>query len=270
MGSDTEVNVVLSLAEAFMAQHAGVSLAVSGGGSGTGISALLNGRAEMANSSRSLKEAELTMARERGIEPVPFIFATDGLAVVVHQSNPLSSLTVPQLGALFRGEFDNWKAFGGPDREITLYGRQSNSGTFVYFRNQVVKDNYATRVRRMNGTAQIVEGIRNDASAIGYVGIGYIRRKDGSILPGLRVVPLIPEDGQEPVSPLEPDAITSGRYPLSRPLYQYSAGIPEGRLRDFLKFELSPEGQAIIRREGYFAIPEEDRQRNQELLQRDR
>lgn len=250
MGSDIEVNLVLTLAEAFMEEHENVSLAVSGGGSGTGIAALINQRTDIANSSRPLKEVELSLARESGIEPVSFVFATDGFAIIVHQSNPITQLTLQQIGRLFHGEYQNWNEVGGPDREITLYGRQSNSGTYIYFRDQVVKADYATRVRRMNGTAQIVEAVRHDRSAVGYVGIGYIHRQDGSVLPGLRVIPVAPASEAEAVSPLEKGVITSGRYPLSRPLFQYFESVPRDLLRKFLEFELSEEGQAIIQREG--------------------
>ncbi|MCX7767123.1 MAG: PstS family phosphate ABC transporter substrate-binding protein, partial [Candidatus Sumerlaeia bacterium] len=173
-GSDTEVNLVQTLAETYMKSNPGISLAVTGGGSGTGIAALINKKTDIANSSRPIKADELELAKQQGVEPVSLIFATDALAVIVHSSNPLTTVTLEQLGQIYRGEIKNWRTLGGPDLPITLYGRQSNSGTFVFFREFVVKADYSSEMRQMNGNSQIVESLRNDKSGIGYVGIGYI------------------------------------------------------------------------------------------------
>jgi len=265
-GSDTEVNLVLSLGETFMDRHPDVSLAISGGGSGTGITSLINGKTDLANSSREMRDEELELARQRGVEPLAFIFAVDGIAVVVHESNPLPGLSLDQLGTLYRGDASNWSQVGGPDREITLYGRQSNSGTYVFFQQTVVRADFSPQVRQMNGTAQIVEAVRQDPTAIGYVGVGYLIRPDGSVLDGLRIVPLAAGEGEPPLSPTSADAIRSGRYPLSRPLYQFTDGPPQGLLLEFLQFETSDEGQAIVEREGYFAISPDHHAHNRRVL----
>lgn len=264
-GSDTEVNLVLSLGESFMDRHDDVSLAISGGGSGTGITSLINGKTDLANSSREMTADELALARSRGVEPHAFIFAVDGIAIIVHESNPVAGLTLDQLGALYRGDETHWTAFGGGDREASLYGRQSNSGTYVFFQKKVVRGDFCPGVRQMNGSAQIVEAVRQDPGSVGYVGVGYLHRPDGSTLGGLRVVPVVTEAGT--FTPLERVAVRSGDYPLSRPLYQFTDGPPRGRLRDFLRFELGPEGQAIVERDGYFPIEARHREWNERMLE---
>ena len=265
-GSDTEVNLVLTLAEMFMADDQAISLAVSGGGSGTGIASLINGKTDLANSSRPLKPIEIELARDRGVEPTPFIFALDGLAVIVNAENPLRILTIDQVGALFRGEVTYWGELGGPPMEVTAYGRQSNSGTYLYFKEHVVKGDYAREVRRMNGTAQIVEAVRHDRSAVGYVGIGYVKGSGGQTADGIGILALQTAEGATAVSPMADGVITSGEYPLSRPLFQYTDGIPTGRLSAFIDFELGPEGQAVVAEQGYFPIADEHRRLNEQRM----
>ncbi|MDB2673706.1 phosphate ABC transporter substrate-binding protein [Akkermansiaceae bacterium] len=268
-GSDTEVNLALALAERFMERDDEISLAVSGGGSGTGITALISGKTDVANSSREFKLSEKKMAKDRGVNPVPFIFAVDGLALIVNDSNSVKRLRLDQISALYRGEIKNWKNVGGPDAEVTLYGRQSNSGTYVFFQDEVVQANFSPEVRQMNGTAQIVEAVRSDPSAIGYVGVGYVRKADGSLLAGLRVVPIQIGKNPESISPLEPGVISDGTYPLSRPLFQYTDGVPQGLLREFLLFETSELGQQIVEQDGYFKIAPHHRDQNAKNLQID-
>lgn len=253
-GSDTLVNLVQSWSEAFL-EETGVFAAVTGGGSGTGIAALIDGKTDLANSSREIRPKEIELARARGVEPVEFAVAVDGLCVIVNAANPVQALTVADIGRLFRGEVANWKALGGNDAPVTLYGRQSNSGTYVFFQEHVLgNQDYATSMNHMNGSAQIVEAVRKDASAAGYVGIGYIQGEHGQVLPGLRALSVLPGAGAAGVSPLEKDAVNSGVYPLSRPLLQYTNGRPTGDVARFLQFALSPAGQKIAEEQGFYPV----------------
>jgi phosphate transport system substrate-binding protein len=254
-GSDTLVNLVQILAEAYMEKNPDKPIAVLGGGSGTGIAALINGTCDIANHSRPMKDKEFTMAKDKGITPHKFIIAVDGLSVIVNANNPVSKLTMDQIGAMFRGEITNWKEVGGPDKSISLYGRQSNSGTFVFFQEHVLKNqNYSQDMKRMNGNAQIVEGITADKEGIGYVGVGYVVDKSGDPRKGIKILMVSKDTSADAFSPLNKAAVDSGDYPIARPLFQTTAGTPKGTVLDFLKFEMSPEGQKIVEAEGFFPI----------------
>ena len=264
-GSDTEVNLVQRLAEALMKKNPDIYIAVTGGGSGTGIAALINKQTDIANSSRAMKDEEIDMAKERGVNPVAIVFALDGLALIVHESLPVESLTLDEVGQIYKGEITNWNEVGGLDLEISMYGRQSNSGTYIYFRDNIIKGDYSPKVRRMNGTAQIVEAVRNDKAGIGYVGIGYIINDQGNILPGINSLKIAKDENSPAVSPLEPENVKSGLYPIVRPLYQYTDGLPEGNLLDFIIFELSDEGQRLVISEGYYPVTPEYMKMNEKL-----
>ncbi|MBD3295979.1 MAG: phosphate ABC transporter substrate-binding protein PstS family protein [Candidatus Omnitrophica bacterium] len=251
-GSDTLINLVQRLAEEYMEKNPGKAIAVTGGGSGTGIAALINGKCDVANASRNMKPKEETRAVNRGIEPKRVVIALDGLSVIVNGQNQVSKLTLAQIGKIFRGETTNWKQLGGPDKPITLYGRQSNSGTFVLFRDMVLKGDYSPRMKRMNGNSQIVEAVKADLTGMGYVGVGYVR--DAS---GINVLSVAAEEGADYASPLNTADVKSGKYPIARPLNQYLDGAPQGAVRDFLEFELGPEGQKIVEEEGFFPLPKE-------------
>jgi phosphate transport system substrate-binding protein len=254
-GSDTMVNLVQILAETYMVNNPDKPIAVLGGGSGTGIAALINGTCDIANHSRPMKNKEITMAKDRGVTPHKFIIAVDGLSVIVNEISPISKLTVDQIGAIFRGEITNWKEVGAPNKTISLYGRQSNSGTFVFFQEHVLKkQNYSQDMKRMNGNAQIVEGITADKEGIGYVGVGYVVDKSGNPRKGIKILKVSKDAGSATFSPLNKAAVDSGDYPIARPLFQTTAGTPKGVVLDFLKFEMSPEGQKIVEEEGFFPI----------------
>ncbi len=264
-GSDTEVNLVQRLSEVYMNKYPTVSISVTGGGSGTGIAALINKQTDLANSSRPMKSAEIDQAKAKGVEPVPIIFALDGLAVITHESLSVNSLNINEVAGIFKGNIKNWKSVGGPDLEISMYGRQSNSGTFVYFRDTVLKGDYAPTVRRMNGTAQIVEAVRKDKAAIGYVGIGYVLIDEGKVISEIKIQKLAKDADSQPVSPRESENVKSGAYPLSRPLFQYTNGIPAGEILEFVQFELSREGQELIENEGYYPITDKHMNHNRSL-----
>jgi len=265
-GSDTEVNLVQHLAEVYMDKNPEVYIAVTGGGSGTGIAALINGKIDIANVSRKMKPEEIERARQRKVNPVEWVIGVDALSVIVNVKNPVSRLTLDQISKIFKGEIKNWKEVGGKDIPISLYGRQGNSGTFVYFRDNVVKADYSDRMRRMNGNAQIVEAIRRDVSGIGYVGVGYVLEEGGKVTEGIKVIEVAKDKNSPAVSPLNPENVKKGLYPITRPLYQYSNGVPGGNLLDFIKFELSDEGQKIVMEEGFYPISQQYKRLNQKNI----
>lgn len=253
-GSDSEVNLVQRLAEVFMQKNTGVNIAVTGGGSGTGIAALINKTTDIANSSREIQSKEEEGAKKAGVQPFRIIFATDGISVVTHPANPISKLTLEQLGKIFKGEIINWKEVGGKDAKISLYGRQSNSGTYVFFREFVVKADYSPHMKSMNGNAQIVEAIKKDKDGIGYVAVGYVVDEKGKIMPGIKILNIAKDAQSEAYSPAKRENVMSGKYPISRPLNQFLNGKPTGKLLNFIRFELSEEGQEIVRKEGFFPV----------------
>ncbi len=261
-GSDTLVNLVQRLAEEYMEKNPGRYIAVTGGGSGTGIAALINGKCDIANASRLMKSEEMSQANERGVIPKRVVIAMDGLSVITNLRNPVDKLTTDEIGKIFRGEITNWKEVGGPELPITLYGRQSNSGTFVFFRDEVLKGDYSQRMKHMNGSAQIVEAVKQDISGIGYVGVGYVK----DIIGELNVVKVASRPQDAYACPLNPSDVKSGKYPISRPLDQYINGTPKGAVRDFIAFELSDEGQRIVEEEGFFPIPDEYREFNKKSI----
>ena len=264
-GSDTEVNLVQMLAEVYMEKTPEISLAVTGGGSGVGIAALINKQTDIANSSRAMKDEEIKQAQEKGIDPIAIVFALDGLALIAHQSLPVDRLTLDEVAKIFKGEITNWKGLDGPDLTISLYGRQSNSGTYVYFRDKVLKGDYAPQARRMNGNAQIVEAVKTDKAGIGYVGIGYVVDDKGQVASGIKVLNIAVGANSPAVTPLKPENVKSGLYPLTRPLYQYTDGKPKQKLLEFIRFELSQEGQELVTKEGYYPVTPEYMEHNRKL-----
>ncbi|MBI5442416.1 MAG: phosphate ABC transporter substrate-binding protein [Deltaproteobacteria bacterium] len=264
-GSDTLVNLSQAWAEAFT-EKTGKFVAVTGGGSGTGIAALIDGRADVANSSREIKPKEIELAKAKGINPVEIAVAVDGLSVIVNAKNPIKALKPEDIGRLFRGEITNWKQLGGNDAPVTLYGRQPNSGTYVFFQEHVLGNkDYAKTMNQMNGNAQILEAVAKDPSAAGYVGVGYVLDEKGKVLPGIKPVDVIGKDGKS-VSPLDRQAVKAGKYSLGRALYQYTNGRPKGDVLALIQFQLSPEGQKMAEKEGFDAIAGELVTKNQAAL----
>jgi phosphate transport system substrate-binding protein len=262
-GSDTMINLVQRLAEVYMEYHPNTAIAVTGGGSGVGIAALIADRVQIANSSRSMKDKEMSAAKENGVIPFEIAVGIDGLSVIVNASLAVDDLTIEEIGRIFRSDVTNWKEVGGPDQMISLYGRQANSGTYVFFQEQVLalKD-YSPRMKRMNGNAQIVEGVIADKSAIGYVGVGYVYDDKGNVRDGLKVLKVAMNANSEPVTPLVPENVKSGKYPISRALYQYVNGKPAGAVKDFIAFELGPEGQKIVEEMSFYPVAGESVENN--------
>ena len=256
-GSDTIINLVQKQAEVYMQKNPGVKISVTGGGSGTGIAALINKKCSIANASRAISAKEMESAVATGVSPSRIVIAIDGLSVIVNDKNPLSRLTVGQIGAIFRGEVKNWAEVGGADMPINLYGRQSNSGTYGFFREMVLKGEYSSKMKTMNGTSQIVEAVKADPSGIGYIGVGYAQHATG-----VTIVNVAMKEGGSYSSPLDKAAVEAGEYPIARPLYQYVSGKPTGVAKDFLSFELSPEGQRIVEEEGFYPISAEYQEAN--------
>jgi phosphate transport system substrate-binding protein len=256
-GSDTEVNLVQRLAEMYMKKDANASIAVTGGGSGVGIAAIINKTTDLCNASRPMKDSEVAKAKANGVNPVGVAFAVDGLSVIVNTKNSLKHLTIDQIGQIYRGEVSNWKQLGGPDSPITLYGRQPNSGTFVFFREHIVNGDYSNKMNQMNGNAQILEAVKKDAGGIGYVGIGYVVDDAGKVASGINVLEVAKDSRSKPTSPLQLENIMSGAYPITRPLYQYFDKNNQAKVEGFIKFELSPEGMAIIKKDGFYPLTDQ-------------
>lgn len=252
-GSDTMVNLSTHWAEVFMEEHPGAQISVTGGGSGTGITALLNGTADLVNASREMTEQEKEKAREKGIEPLHIIVGYDGLAVAVHPDNPVSDLTLQQLSDIFSGEVSNWKEVGGPDMEIVVLSRETNSGTYVYFKEHVIQvggkyqdREHSPRALLLPSSQAIVDEIEQNRAAVGYFGMGYLTES---------VKPLaVRKDETSP--PVRPDveSVKSGEYPISRPLFVISPGEPQGTVKEFVDFILSQEGQEIILEEDFVPV----------------
>lgn len=262
-GSDTMINLVQVLAEQYMHQDKETQVIVTGGGSGTGIAALVNEKTNLANASRKIKSKEEDLFKKKSLSVKRIAIGIDGLAVIVHPDNPLSQLSVTQAGSLYTGNTTNWKQLKGTDTTVTLYGRQSNSGTYGYFQKHVLNNkDYSAQMRRMNGNAQIVEAIKTDKSGIGYVGVGYVVDKNGHPIKGIKILK-ISKGADLAYSPIT--GTSSGHYPLARELNQYfSKMTPE--LEKFLSFELSEEGQKLVAEQGFFPLSEAKRNEYRGLI----
>lgn len=263
-GSDTEVQLVSTLVEAFSQQHPGANISVAGGGSAVGIAALINKETDIANSSRKMKQEEFDKARENGLDVREFVLARDGLSIVVHPENPVSKFSMEQLGGIFKGTITNWKEVGGADAPIVLYGRQSTSGTFGFFRDTVVKGDYAQTMRQMEGNQAIFDGVVADKNAIGYVGVGYVKDEAGNVKEGIKIVPVSRDAEGTAYSPLDREAVEQKLYPIARQIFQYVPSAPQegSLLEQFLRFEISPEGQKIVEQAGFYSLIQEDKDSN--------
>lgn len=242
-GSDTMVNLAQAWAEAFMEKRPDSFVAVTGGGSGTGFAALIAGTCDIAMSSREIKPKESEQAAAAGSVAKEYKVGLDGLAVVVHKSNPVSSLTLQQLADIFSGKVRNWKEVGGQDRPILLLSREVNSGTHVYFKEHVLasageKLEFAPDALLLPSSQAIADETAHNQGAIGYFGMGYLND-------ALKAVAVSAKAGEPPVAPTI-DNVVAGTYPISRPLFFYTKGEPEGAAKDFLEFALSDEGQRIV------------------------
>jgi phosphate transport system substrate-binding protein len=251
VGSDTLVNLALAWAEAYMQLHPAVRISVTGGGSGTGIAAMINGTVDIANASRAMKSEEIAAAEANGITPVEWVVARDAIAVVAHPSNPVDTLTLEQISDIYTGEITRWSQLGGEDRPIVLLSRESNSGTYVYFLENVIRLGeesdllFAPDTLLMPSSEGISSEVRQNPNAIGYDGLGYVT-------PDQKVLAVASDAGGPFVLP-SVETVNDGSYPVSRPLYMYTAGEPTGKIKAYLDWILS-EGQALVADLGFVPL----------------
>lgn len=253
-GSDTLVNVAQAWAERYAQIHPDVAVAVSGGGSGTGISALINGTVDIANASREMSPDEIEAARANGSEPVRFVVGHDALAIFLHPENPIGQFTLAQLAGIYGegGAIDHWSQLGAsvpgcPSDEIVRVSRQNNSGTYEYFREAVLGDGeYKLGSRDMHGSKDVVDLVQHTPCAIGYSGLAYAT-------PEVRMPCIAKADGAACVEPSEASAL-DGSYPIARPLFMYTRGQPQGAVKEYLDWILGLEGQCLLQDQGYAPV----------------
>jgi phosphate transport system substrate-binding protein len=246
-GSDTMVILGQRWAERYMATHPGVAVQVTGGGSGTGIAALINGTTDICQSSRPMKDAEREQLRQRHGSPGhEIVVAKDGLAIYLHESNAIAELTLEQIRGVYTGATTNWKDLGGPDAAITVYGRENSSGTYVYFKDEVLGGaDFAAAVQTLPGTAAVVNAVAQDPRGIGYGGAAYAK--------GVKEVAVKKDAATPGVLPSEA-TVRDGSYPISRGLFYYLRRPPEGAAKAFIDYALSDSGQALVTEVGYFPV----------------
>jgi phosphate transport system substrate-binding protein len=256
-GSDTLVNLALAWAEAYRNVKPDVDIAVTGGGTGTGIAALINGTVDIANASRAMKEDEIVDAQANGINPVEHTVAIDALAIIVNKSNPISQLTIDQLSDIFSGRITNWRAVGGEDAPIVLVSRETNSGTHVYFLEEVVRkgdsentDVFAPQTLLMPSSVGIASEVQRNPSAIGYDGLGYVNTETEKLI-------AVAKDADSPYVLPSVATGTDGTYPISRALFMYTTGAPNPDIDDYIAWIRGLEGQAIVANLGFVPIPQE-------------
>lgn len=244
-GSDTMVNLALAWAEKYQQVRPEVSISVTGGGSGTGLAALVNRTVDLANASRQIKSEETSKAEQNGVEPVEHVVARDAIAVIVHPANPVNQLTLQQISDIYSGAIQNWREVGGEDRPIVRLSRETNSGTHVYFLEQVLRLGDPKNKTLFSANTLLLpssEGITAEASdnpnAIGYDGLGYVT-------PAVKVLAISPASGKPYVLP-SVETVNNKTYPIARDLYMYTAGQPRGAIRAYLDWLATPEAQQIV------------------------
>ena len=251
-GSDTLVNLALAWAERYQKLNPEVQISVTGGGSGTGFASLMNGTIDIANASRKIKPEEIETAREKGFEPIEFIVANDAIAVIVNPHNPVNQLTLEQVSMIYKGEITNWQALGGEDRPIVKLSRETNSGTHVYFLETVVRlgkkgneDIFSADTLLLPSSEGIIAEVRDNPNAIGYDGLGYITDE-------VKMVALS-KDGSGYIIP-SVETVLNGMYPISRHLYMYTRGEPQGAELEYLQWILSSDAQEITAKLGFVPV----------------
>ncbi|MBL8023463.1 MAG: phosphate ABC transporter substrate-binding protein [Elusimicrobia bacterium] len=246
-GSDTMVILNQRWAERYMVERSDVVVQVTGGGSGTGIAALLSGSTDICASSRPMKDKERAALKElTGRNPVEISVAKDGIAVYLHEENPLKELTLEQVALIYRRKVSNWREVGGPDQKIILYSRENNSGTYEFFKEHVLKKkDFTPYAQCLPGTASVANSVARDKRGIGYGGAAYAK--------GIRFCGIKSDANSPGIYPNE-ENILDGTYPISRDLYFYLRGPAEGAIKDFIAFVLSSEGQSIVSKVGYYPL----------------
>jgi len=240
-GSDTMVILAQRWAERYMNKNSGISIQVTGGGSGTGINALINGTTDICDASRPMKSSEIQKLKERfGSSGIEIKCAKDALTIYINEGNSVTGLNMQQLKDIYTGKITNWSQVGGNDAKIILYSRENNSGTYVYFKDNVLKGaDYAPSSQNLPGTAAVVNAVAKDRNGIGYGGMAYAK--------GIKHVNI---NGIQPTT----ENIANGSYPITRFLYMYLRNRPTGEMKSYIDWILSPEGQKIVTEIGYFPI----------------
>lgn len=245
-GSDTMVILAQKWAEVYMKSNPSASVQVTGGGSGVGISALINGATDICNSSRKMKATEKDKLKQRyntlGVEVA---CARDGITIYLNSANKVKELSIKQLSEIFKGNITNWKEVGGNDASIKLYGRENSSGTYVFFQENVVKGDYATSCQTLPGTAAVVNAVKKDPNGIGYGGAAYAE--------GISICK-VKKDDKSTAYAATAETIAKGEYPISRYLYMYLRNKPTGAMKQYIDWILSSEGQKLVVEMGYFPL----------------
>lgn len=249
-GSDTEVNLAVNLAEKFTEIDPSFSIAISGGGSGLGITSLLNGQADIANSSRPLSDKEVEQFAKKNIRLKTVVFAEDATAFIVHKDLPLEELDLITLGKVLNGTYKNWNEITSLNLPINIYGRQSSSGTYSFVKKKL-KIEFSGAAKEMTGNAQIIEGVKADRSGLGYVGAGYVS-DDPQNKQGIKLIKIKEDKNGIAYSPNDLEAINNNNYFFQRPLYQFVVEESWPKVKPFVDFERSERGKAIIKEHGYY------------------
>ncbi len=248
-GSDTLVRLGQRWAEEYMKNNPDAVIQVSGGGSGTGIAALINGTTDICEASRDMKKKEYTLAEKNGVKPFRVSVALDGIALFLNEKNPVDVLSIPQLKAIYTGEITNWKQVGGPDARIILYGRENNSGTYAFFKEHVLEgEDYAAETQTLPGTAAVVNAVAKDVHGIGYGGIAWAK--------GVKYAKVKKAEDSPAIAP-SVETVSDGTYPISRELYWFFNGKPTGQLRQLVNWALSPPGQKLAEQIDYVPLSAE-------------
>ncbi len=236
-GSDTLVRLGQRWAEEYMKLNEGSVIQISGGGSGTGIAALLHGGADICEASRDMKEKEYKLAKQKGITPYRVSVALDGIAVFLHDTNPVNELSFAQLKGIYTGAITNWREVGGPDEYIIVYGRENNSGTYAFFKKRVLdREDYSDYTQTLPGTAAVVNAVSKDVNGIGYGGIAWAT--------GVKFAAVREKEDDKAVLP-SVETVSSSEYPISRDLYWFFNGKPDGELKKLVNWALSEDGQKV-------------------------
>lgn len=244
-GSDTMVQLAQKWAEDFMKTHPGISVTVTGGGSGTGIKSLLSNGTDIANASRDLTSEERKQAGAGGKKLGEYVVGRDALSIIVHKDNPINELTLAQLKEIYTGAVTNWKQLGGPDARIVLNSRETSSGTYAFFQEHVLGKGtpFAASALLLPATSQIVANVEQDRGGIGYVGLGYVT-------PAVKAVK-VRKDAGAPAVAANADDVRNGSYPLARPLYEFTIGEPTPAVKTWLEWVQGAEGQALVEKLGF-------------------
>lgn len=255
-GSDTMVNLALYWAERYQELHPEIRISVTGGGSGTGISSLINNTVDLANASRHIKEEEIKNAQANNVDPVEHVVARDAIAVIVHPDNPINQLTLKQISDIYKGRINNWQELGGDDRPIVRLSRETNSGTHVYFLEEVIrlgnsedKTIFSANTLLLPSSEGIIAEVRANPNAIGYDGLGYVTEE-------VKVLAIAKDENSEFIKPTL-QTVNDNLYAISRDLYIYTNGTPESYLKDYLDWILSDEGQDIVSELGFIPIKQD-------------